>query len=416
MGSTSYKLANYTNKKEQTGDRAMYDWRKRLLETNFSSKSPGYRIGNCTIRFQIRFIWLAAALGCVLLIFFYVNSGSSKSVDLNDITLSVGSAVAASSTSYNYAYPLSPPVISNGIVSFKIAVIADMDTNSRTASKDEWKSFIKHGFLSYNSRQESVAVNWDEADQVELVSHYSHKGRGMECSELVVFNGRLLTVDDRTGIIFEISKGKMLPWIILTDGDGNSEKGFKSEWATVKGEHLYVGSMGKEWTSSTGEYLNDNPMFVKRISPTGQIEHINWTANYKAMRKAVGIEFPGYLIHESGMWSAEHHKWYFLPRRCSTEKYDEKADEHMGCNVLIVANSDFSQINVVKIGLKTPQLGYSSFKFLPNSKDNIIIALKTVEVDGKTATYVTVFTVEGKILLSDQPFSSTLKFEGLEFV
>lgn len=89
----------------------------------------------------------------------------------------------------------------------------------------------------------------------------------------------------------------MVPWVIVTDGDGNSPKGFKSEWATVRDQHLYVGSMGKEWTSSTGEYVNDDPMFVKRISVTGNIEHVNWAKHYKAIRTAAGIEFPGYLIH-----------------------------------------------------------------------------------------------------------------------
>ena len=34
----------------------------------------------------------------------------------------------------------------------------------------------------------------------ELKSHISENGRGVELSELVVFNGKLYTVDDRTGI------------------------------------------------------------------------------------------------------------------------------------------------------------------------------------------------------------------------
>lgn len=208
----------------------------------------------------------------------------------------------------------------------------------------------------------------------------------------------------------------MIPWVILTDGDGNSPKGFKSEWATVKDEHLYVGSMGKEWTSSTGEYLNDDPMFVKRISFQGHIEHINWAKHYKAMRKAVGIEFPGYLIHESGAWSAEHKKWFFLPRRCSKESYDETKDEHRGCNILVSADADFKNIATVKIGTLAPTLGYSSFKFVPNTSDNVIVALKTEEVDGTTSTYIQVFTVDGKILLNDQKISSTLKYEGVEFI
>lgn len=29
--------------------------------------------------------------------------------------------------------------------------------------------------------------------------------------------------------------------------------GFKCEWATVKDGYLYVGGLGKEWTTTTGE-------------------------------------------------------------------------------------------------------------------------------------------------------------------
>lgn len=51
-----------------------------------------------------------------------------------------------------------------------------------------------------------------------------------------------------------------------------------------------------------------------------QIYHLNWIENYKKIRGALGIEWPGYMIHESGMWSKVHRKWFFLPRRCSKER------------------------------------------------------------------------------------------------
>ena len=35
---------------------------------------------------------------------------------------------------------------------------------------------------------------------MKIQSHISEKGRGVELSELVVFNGKLYTVDDRSGI------------------------------------------------------------------------------------------------------------------------------------------------------------------------------------------------------------------------
>ena len=42
-----------------------------------------------------------------------------------------------------------------------------------------------------------------------------------------------------------------------------------------------------------GTVLNFNPMFVKRISMTGEVEHLNWYDRYIKLRSRAGIEFPG---------------------------------------------------------------------------------------------------------------------------
>lgn len=238
----------------------------------------------------------------------------------------------------------------------------------------------------------------------------------MELSELVTFNGRLLTFDDRTGIVFELQNDKVAPWVILTDGETISQKGFKSEWATVKNQMLFVGSMGKEWTDASGKFENFNPMMVKVISVTGEVKTLNWTRNFKALRSELGIEWPGYVIHESGAWSEHNQKWFFLPRRCSTERYNETLDESRGCNYLITADESFSGIEVIKIGELRPTRGYSSFKFLPTTKDSIIVALKTEELNGMTATYVTVFDIRGNVLMDDEKILTDYKYEGFEFI
>ncbi len=67
-----------------------------------------------------------------------------------------------------------------------------------------------------------------------LTTKLSEDGRAMELSELVYFNHKLLCVDDRTGVVFSIENGKAIPQYILMDGNGQTNKGFKSEWATVK--------------------------------------------------------------------------------------------------------------------------------------------------------------------------------------
>ena len=69
---------------------------------------------------------------------------------------------------------------------------------------------------------------WDEKE-INLKTHLSEGGRGAELSELVVSNGKLLTVDDRSGVVYEIIDNTLVPWVVLPDGDGRTPKGFKAE-------------------------------------------------------------------------------------------------------------------------------------------------------------------------------------------
>lgn len=51
-----------------------------------------------------------------------------------------------------------------------------------------------------------------------MKSGLSLDGRGMELSELIVFNGKLYTCDDRTGVIYELleddkSEMQAIPWV-----------------------------------------------------------------------------------------------------------------------------------------------------------------------------------------------------------
>lgn len=71
-----------------------------------------------------------------------------------------------------------------------------------------------------------MRVVWDSSVDA-LYSRLSYGGRGLELSELVVYDGRLLAVDDRTGVVYSVdaATNTIVPWVVLTDGDGNSEKG-----------------------------------------------------------------------------------------------------------------------------------------------------------------------------------------------
>lgn len=57
---------------------------------------------------------------------------------------------------------------------------------------------------------------------------------------------------DRPFPVYEIVKDRLVPWVILEDGPGSVDKGFKAEWMAVKGHQLYIGGLGKEWTTTTG--------------------------------------------------------------------------------------------------------------------------------------------------------------------
>lgn len=386
------------------------DWRQALRAP------PSYRIGNRTIRLQVHIIWPLAVLGALVLFLVYVLSSSAMNMISGP---SINRLDKSSVILYNYTYPLTSPIISNGIHSFRIGVIADLDTNSRVHGKDSWNSYLMKGYLSYIPAKGSVTVSWDETGPKELKSSFSLKGRGMELSELVVFNGKLLTFDDRTGLVYVIENDNVYPWLLLMDGDGKAaSKGFKSEWATVKDQVLYVGSMGKEWTTASGDFENNNPMFVKAITVHGEIYHLNWANNFKALRSSIGIEWPGYMIHESGVWSSEARRWFFLPRRCSKDRYNETRDEHMGCNYLITADESFHSIKPIELKRANvpPTHGFSSFKFLPTSGDQVIVALSTEELNGKTSSFISAFNVDGEMLMPETRIPTEYKFEGLEFI
>ena len=128
---------------------------------------------------------------------------------------------------YNSTYPLTKPtVLSNGATQFRIGVISDLDTDSKSQKeKDTWVSYMRKGYLTLSKDHTHIDVVFDD-EITELKSSLSLKGRGMELSELVAFNGKLYTVDDRTGVVFEITRDdKVIPWVILQDGDGRKVKG-----------------------------------------------------------------------------------------------------------------------------------------------------------------------------------------------
>lgn len=326
-------------------------------------------------------------------------------------------------------------------VSFDLISVADKDTFSYDSKTKKWYSRIIRGKLTAKPKanaEEKLPKGSDPAFSpidysiewytpgVAVPGQLVEGTRGMELSELKVWNGRLYTVDDRSGIVFELKNTQYhlqpketplaIPRFILVNGDGEtSTKGMKCEWSTVKDGELYVGSIGKPWTTGTGEVVNYDPMFVKKIDEHGKVHHINWKKNFEKLQEVYGNPHPGYMVHEAVEWSAFHKKWFVLPRRISKESYDEVKDNERGANTLFIASEDFSDVKMVKVGDDSyPKTrGFSTMKFIPG-RPNEIIALRTEEVGEQMKTYVTIFDITGKIILPDTHVFDD-KLEGLEF-
>lgn len=397
----------------------MPDWRQSV------SKPLTYKMGNSTITFQRPLVAaiVVIVLALCLLVYATFGGGSRKSAGAKKFSGELHDdhfhpeEKAVRNRPYNSTYPLTQPTITPEGMRYRIGIISDLDEKSAVEGKSNlWASAFKRGYLTYDSLKKKVKLEWDEGDEIQLQSALATGGRGMELSELVIFNGKLYSVDDRTGVVYQIENGKVVPWVILSDGNGGETKGFKGEWCAVKDEHLYIGGLGKEWTTPDGNVINFNPMFVKRISTTGEVEHLDWHDNYLALRKKAGIEFPGYMIHEAVSWSEHQRKWYFLPRRASKFKYNDVEDERHGTNMLLESDADFRYVNLRTVGdLETPSHGFSTFKFVPQTGDRVIVALKSEELEGKVATYVMVFTVDGTILYPETKIGDR-KYEGIEFI
>lgn len=328
-----------------------------------------------------------------------------------------------------YRQRVSPCTVANPCT---VKIIADLDKQSRVRHDEgdgstnelKFKSYLLTGKI-FARDPNKYEVSWD-GEAIQIDGKLNEGGRGMELSELIIFNNALLSFDDRTGVVYELTKdNRVVPRHVITEGDGYTSKGMKIEWATVKDDLLYIGSFGKEFTNSNGtEVLHENNFWVSTIDGEGNVKYNDWKPVYTLVRNAVGASFPGYVIHEAVGWSQALKKWVFLPRRISSESYDEVKDESRGSNLMILVEEDFSKAEVREVGVKTPTRGFSTFKFAPGTNDEIIVALKSeercetandVEVCSQK-TFVTVVSTRGDVLMEELEIPSKYKYEGLEFI
>jgi len=310
--------------------------------------------------------------------------------------------------------------------------VTDLDQLSAVpGSKPKFKSILLPGTIHYDPESNKYNINFENTRT--LYSSHNEAGRGMELSELVLYQNRLLSFDDRTGTVFEILSQKngqesvVVPRLVITEGEGDTDKGMKWEWSTVKNGYLYIGSMGKEYTNPDGSVANTNNLWISIINSRGEVIRKDWTDKYNFVRAKLGAAAPGYTINEAIMWSDYLKKWIFIPRRISSEKYDEVLDEKMGSNKLVLVDDSFTSAQVVDIKFANvdPLHGFSTFAFVPGTKDRHVLAIRTVEEDCvggeedrcKQRTYFCVFdVVTGNVLMDEVQYNDGVKYEGVEFV
>lgn len=189
------------------------------------SSSHAYRISNSTIRFQTHFILIVLLVGIIFLITLYNIGHSAPKL------VSYGFSQPTDKYLFReikFKYPLTPPTSINNVgMKYRIGMISDLDKASKSKNeKNTWISYYKKGYLTWYFHNNTIDINWDIEEPSTLKSSLSMGGRGMELSELVTFNNKIYTFDDRTGIVYSVGEDdSILPWIILMDGNGNNFKG-----------------------------------------------------------------------------------------------------------------------------------------------------------------------------------------------
>lgn len=182
------------------------DWMKAIR------RPTPYRVGNARVHLKPRVVFYAVMFSTavlVLLIMFIPRQSHQPCIQKE--------------IEYNTTYPLTNPFnILHGTV-YKIGLVTDLDTNSKSEKPDTWFSYYRTGNFTLSHDRISAGVILGQP--MIFTSTLGQGGRGMELSELVVFNGKLYTVDDRTGIIYHIVGNKVIPWVVLPDGNGENNKG-----------------------------------------------------------------------------------------------------------------------------------------------------------------------------------------------
>ena len=109
----------------------------------------------------------------------------------------------------------------------------------------------------------------------------------------------------------------------------------------------------------------------------------------------------GYLAHESGLWSEIHQRYFFAPRKFSTQKRTKKVDPTNGTNLLISCDENFENMIIRNVLDLIPLHGISDMAFVPNSGDTEFITTRTIEDGDRVESFIAVFDLLGNVLFPE---------------
>lgn len=148
-------------------------------------------------------------------------------------------------------------------------------------------------------------------------------------------------------------------------------------------------------------------IIVSAPTPGYTVTSKDWSHVYRRIREACGIGDAGYgdagyVVHEAAEWHPYRERWYFFPRKTSTEPFHERTDEReKGNNLLIEADADFDHIEVRPVGDRIPERGPSSIK------------KKSVKIGGRTESWIGAADLAGNLPAEEEKLGD-FKCEGIE--
>ncbi|KIH56681.1 Apyrase [Ancylostoma duodenale] len=299
-------------------------------------------------------------------------------------------------------------------------VVSDMYESQVKSANSKWYAIARKGKLTLAADNTTAKVDWVKGSEKNITAEPElyYSGEAMDLSNPVLYDGQPLYPDDKTGMVYVIWRNEAIPFVSLNSGSGNTTEGMKVKWLTIKKNRVYVGGHGAEFRNGTGD---QDSTCIKTINRKGKVRSEDWTEMFSRIQWGAGYRAPySYLTHEAVQWSETLQIWLFLPRKASQTPYVKREDETKGSNILIRGNKDLSKFITAYIGgknVKHPDRGFAAFDFIPGTEDRLIVAIKTKEVqDSDPESYITVFGINGIVLLEDQKLEGNFKFEKIYFV